>query len=194
EVAHVSTRGKPPPLVPKELVGEIVERMDYKGSVVVELDHGQAERVIDQLVAKGIESLAVSLLWSFANDSHERAIAEILAERYQTLYHSLSSEVAPFLGEYERSITTIFNAYIGPPISSYLARLRDLLVSRGLQREPLIMQAYGGVLGVDASSKNAIGTIESGPAAGVVGCRFLGEVTREQNILATDMGGTTFKV
>src|SRR4029450_7371303 len=90
--------------------------------------------------------------------------------------------------------TTVFNAYIGPKISAYLQSLQEILLSKGLRREPLIMQAYGGVLGTEATCRNAVGVIESGPAAGIVGTRFLGEHIGEKNILATDMGGTTFKV
>ena len=107
---------------------------------------------------------------------------------------SISSEIAPFLGEYERTVTTVFNAYIGPTISAYLANLHAMLSANGLEREPLIMQAYGGVLGAEASARNAIGIIESGPAAGVVGTHFLARLMGQPNALVTDMGGTTFKV
>jgi N-methylhydantoinase A len=102
--------------------------------------------------------------------------------------------VAPFLGEYERTATTALNAYIGPKISTYLLNLSKLLKANGLQLDPLVMQAYGGVLGIEATCKNAVGIIESGPAAGVVGSQFLGNLINEPNILTTDMGGTTFKV
>ena len=146
------------------------------------------------MVSKGAESIAVCFLWSIMNDSHEQQLAEMLRKKYPELFFTLSSEVAPYLGEYERSATTVFNAYIGPKISSYLKNLQRILHSKGLEREPLIMQAYGGVLGVKATCKNAVGIIESGPAAGIVGTRFLGERIGEKNILATDMGGTTFKV
>jgi len=128
------------------------------------------------------------------NDAHEKQLADILKKKYPQLFFTLSSEVAPYTGEYERSATTVFNAYIGPKISSYLQNLQEILRSKGLRREPLIMQAYGGVLGIAATCKNAVGIIESGPAAGIVGTRFLGEHIGEKNILATDMGGTTFKV
>src|SRR5262245_55804215 len=128
------------------------------------------------------------------NNGHEKQLAEILNKKYPKLFCTLFSDVAPYLGEYERSATTVFNAYIGPKISSYLRNLQAILHSEGLKREPLIMQAYGGVLGMEATCKNAVGIIESGPAAGIVGTRFLGEHIGEKNILATDMGGTTFKV
>jgi N-methylhydantoinase A len=141
-----------------------------------------------------VESAAVCLLWSIANGSHEKMIAERIREKHPNLYLSLSSEVAPFLGEYERTATTVFNAYIGPRISAYLNNLQRVLREKNLRDEPLIMQAYGGVLNVSATCANAVGTIESGPAAGVVGSHFLGNLIGEENVLATDMGGTTFKV
>src|SRR4030095_8003299 len=153
-----------------------------------------AEQAVDRLVSKGVESLAVCFLWSIVNDAHEKQLADILRRKYPQVFLTLSSEVAPYLGEYERCATTVFNAYIGPKISSYLQNLQSILRSKGLKREPLIMQAYGGVLGTEATCQNAVGIIESGPAAGVVGTRFLGDHIGERNILATDMGGTTFKV
>src|SRR5215470_3208921 len=194
ELAHRSALDKPEPFVPRKLVEEVPERIDYKGQELIRLDVGAAERAIDRLVANGAESIAVCFLWSIVNDVHEKQLAEILKKKYPKLFHSLSSEVAPYIGEYERSATTVFNAYIGPKISTYLQNLQRVLKDQGLQREPLIMQAYGGVLGIDATCKNAVGVIESGPAAGIVGTRFLGEHIGEKNILATDMGGTTFKV
>jgi N-methylhydantoinase A len=194
EAAHVSALSKPEPIVPRAFIEEVSERVDYKGSVLIKLDTEESKRVIKGLMAKGVESVAVCLLWSIANDTHERALADLIKKNHPSVFLSLSSEVAPFLGEYERTATTVFNAYIGPKISSYLKNLQRVLKSRGFKREPLIMQAYGGVLGIEASCKNAVGTIESGPGSGVVGSKFLGELIGEPNILATDMGGTTFKV
>ena len=194
EIAHRSALDKPDPFVPRKLVEEVPERIDYKGKELIRLDVEAAGQAIDRLVSKGVESIAVCFLWSIINDDHERQLAELLKKKYPKLFFTLSSAVAPYLGEYERSATTVFNAYIGPKISSYLKNLQRVLHSKGLKREPLIMQAYGGVLGIAATCKNAVGIIESGPAAGIVGTRFLGEHIGEKNILATDMGGTTFKV
>jgi N-methylhydantoinase A len=194
EAAHFSALDKPEPIVPRPLIAEVTERIDYKGTLLVSLDLGEAEAAIDDLVAKGVVAIAVCLIWSIANDSHERAIAELIRSKYPKLFVCISSEVAPFLGEYERTVTTVFNAYIGPTISAYLANLRAMLGASGLEREPLIMQAYGGVLGLEASVRNAIGVIESGPAAGVVGTHYLAKLMGEPNALVTDMGGTTFKV
>ncbi|MGH7834042.1 MAG: hydantoinase/oxoprolinase N-terminal domain-containing protein, partial [Candidatus Binatia bacterium] len=194
EAAHLSALSKPDPIVPRRLIEEVNERIDYKGSVLVKLDEKQAEQAIRKLAAKGVDSIAISLLWAISNALHENALADILKKNHPGIFLSLSSEVAPFLGEYERTATTVFNAYVGPKISAYLTSLRRVLRDKALGGEPLIMQAYGGVLGIEATCKNAVGTIESGPAAGVVGSRFLGELIGESNILATDMGGTTFKV
>jgi N-methylhydantoinase A len=146
------------------------------------------------LLDKGVDSIAVCLLWAISNDSHERIIADLIKKHFPQIFFSLSSEVAPYVGEYERTATTAFNAYIGPKIGAYLLNLQRVLKAKGLTGEPLIMQAYGGVLGIEATRKNAVGTIESGPAAGVVGSQFLGRLIGKANILATDMGGTTFKV
>jgi N-methylhydantoinase A len=194
EIAHRSALDKPEPFVPRKLLEEVPERIDYKGKELIRLKVEAAEQAVDRLVSKGVESLAICFLWSIVNDAHEKQLADISRRKYPQLFLTLSSEVAPYLGEYERCATTVFNAYIGPKISSYLQNLQSILRSKGLKREPLIMQAYGGVLGTEATCKNAVGIIESGPAAGVVGTRFLGEHIGEKNILATDMGGTTFKV
>jgi len=194
EAGRLAWLRKPDPFVPRSLVAEVNERMDYKGAVTVPLDEEQAAAALDGLVGRGVESVAVCLLWSVTNDAHEKAVAGILRRRHPGVYVTLSSAGAPFVGEYERTATTVFNAYIGPRISSYLVNLEQMLRDKGLAKPPMIMQAYGGVLDIEATCRNAVGTIESGPASGVVGTRFLGELIGEENILATDMGGTTFKV
>jgi len=194
ETAHFYALLKPEPLVPRTLVREVTERIDYKGTIIVDLDLEEAADVVEKLVSEGVSSIAISLLWSIANDGHEQALEKLINARYPDVFVSLSSEVAPYLGEYERTITTVFNAYIGPTISSYLFNLRDSLGSKGLQNDPLIMQAYGGVLDSDACVRRGVGLVESGPAAGVVGGQYFCEKINEPNILVTDMGGTTFKV
>ena len=194
EAAHISALSKPEPLVPRTLIEEVAERVDYKGAIIFPLDLAEAEEIVKKLAASRIDSVAICLLWSVANDVHEKALAELFTEKCPSVFLTLSSEIAPFAGEYERAATTVFNAYIAPRISAYLQNLRRVLKEKGLPGEPLIMQAYGGVLGIEATRKNAVGTIESGPAAGVVGSGFLGGLIGKKNILATDMGGTTFKV
>ena len=194
EAFRASTQSKPDPIIPRALIEEVAERLDYKGLELIRLEAEEIARAVRALVSRGAESIAISLLWSLTNDGHERALADYLNEHHPAIYLSLSSEVAPYLGEYERTATTAFNAYVGPKIAAYLTRLGALLKSKGLGREPLVMQAYGGVLGIDDTCRNAVGTIESGPSAGIVGSRFIGAQLGVSHVLATDMGGTTFKV
>ena len=194
EATHLAAMNKPEPFVRRRFIEEVLERIDYKGEVIMALDAAEAEGALKKLIAKGVDSVAVCLLWSVSNDAHEKLIADLLKRKYPALFFSLSHEVAPFVGEYERTATTVFNAYIGPKISAYLTNLSRVLKSKGLKRDPLIMQAYGGVLGTEATCKNAVGTIESGPSSGVVGTQFVSKLIDEANVIATDMGGTTFKV
>jgi N-methylhydantoinase A len=194
EATHAAALTKPEPFVPKRLIAEVDERIDFEGDVLVRLEPREMERAVGTLVDRGCESIAVALLWSISNNAHERMLGDYLRQRYPKIFVSLSSEAAPFPGEYERTATTVFNAYIGPKIGTYLKNLRDLLADHGLTREPVIMQAYGGVLDIDASVQKSVGTIESGPAAGIVACQFMGRLSGISNIVAADMGGTTFKV
>lgn len=191
---RASTQSKPAPIVPRALIEEVAERIDYKGSVLIRLEAEEISRAVRALVGRGAESIAIALLWSLTNDAHERALADFIRQHFPSIYLSLSSEVAPFLGEYERTATTVFNAYVGPKIAAYLRRFGEQLKSKGLERAPLVMQAYGGVLGIDDTCRNAVGTIESGPVSGVMGSRFIGAQLGVSHVLATDMGGTTFKV
>jgi N-methylhydantoinase A len=194
EANHSSALTKPKPFVSKRLIAEVDERVDFEGEVLVSLKPEDVVAAVDRLVGRGAESVAVALLWSISNSAHERAIGEHIRKAYPNLFVSLSSDAASFLGEYERTATTVFNAYIGPKIGNYLNNLRALLRQNGLAREPLIMQAYGGVLDIDSAVRNAVGTIESGPASGVVACQFTGKLAGVSDIVAADMGGTTFKV
>jgi N-methylhydantoinase A len=194
EAFRASTQSKPDPIIPRSLIEEVAERIDYKGSALIRLEAEEIARAVQSLIGRGVESIAIALLWAPANDSHERELADFIRHHYPSIYLSLSSEIAPYLGEYERTATTAFNAYVGPKIGAYLRRLGDVLQSKSLAREPLVMQAYGGVLGVNDTCKKAVGTIESGPAAGIMGSRNIGEQLGVSNVLATDMGGTTFKV
>lgn len=194
EAAHLSALSKPEPLVPRWLIEEVSERIDSTGAILVPLDTNEARMAIRHLVGRDVESIAISLIWSIANKAHERRLKELISNEHPSVYVCTSNEVAPYLGEYERTATTVINAYIAKNLSHYLSNLQKALREKGLKREPLIMQAYGGVQGIDSTRTNAVGTIESGPAAGIIGSKFLGELIGEHDILAADMGGTTFKV
>jgi N-methylhydantoinase A len=186
---------KPAPLVPRRLRFEVTERLDADGHVVTPLDEDEAARVVDTIFAEGIEALAVSLLHAYANGEHERRVGQLVAQRAPGLSCSLSSELLPEMGEYERTSTTVINAYVGPVVERYLSALQTGLRQTGIAAPLLMMQSTGGVMHADTARRRPIEVIESGPAAGVVAAldlaRQLGELG--QNIITMDMGGTTAK-
>ena len=183
------------PLVPYDRIRGVAERVDYKGEALVDLDEAEAEAAIRDLVERvGVDALAVSFLWSFNNPAHERRIREIVERVAPDVYVTLSSDIAPVLGEYERTSTSVINAYVGRITSSYLAGLQTLLNDVGYAGPMMVMQGYGGLLPASEAGDRAVGMIECGPAAGVIGSKFLGDVMDDRDVIAADMGGTTFKV
>ena len=180
------------PLVPKALAKGVIERIDWKGSIVCPLNVENAKQVIKSLLEEGVESIAVCLLWSFSNPEHEKELEKILSENYPQVYSSISHELAPTLGEYARANTTIIDSYIGPEVKKFLISLDELLFSRGLKHPMLVMQAHGGcVIGREA---RPFTTFSSGPAAGVIASKYLGELLGYENIITTDVGGTSFDI
>src|SRR5437016_2675503 len=123
DLVHSSRLRKPEPIVPRELIRGVSERVDRYGDVIVELQEQEVVAAIDGLLEAGVEAIAVSLLWSFANDRHERRIKELMAERAGGVFAVYSHEVAPVLGEYERAATTALTAYVGPRVAGYLQAL-----------------------------------------------------------------------
>lgn len=189
---HYRNTQKPRLLVDERDIFEINERMDYQGRVVIPLDEDGVRSLARQLGQRGYEAVAVAFLFSHQNAAHENRVGEILREELPGVYISLSAQVAPVIGEYERSATALFNAYVGPVIENYLRRLEAALAQQGLRQKLLIVQANGGV--ATAAQTVPIFTIESGPAAGVVGAAQIAKLTGSPNVIATDVGGTTFKV
>jgi N-methylhydantoinase A len=183
-----------PPIVQPEDIRPVTERVDVNGQVIVRLDRDETAALIADVVDAGVEALAVCLLWSFVTPAHERWIGEHVREKYPRLYVSLSSEVAPLLGEYERCVSTVFNSYIGPVVGQYLSRLEQRLTSLGMTCSLLVMQSNGGVSSVEAVRSRPILTLDSGPAGGVLGGRYLAGVLGVRNVICTDVGGTTFDV
>lgn len=183
---------KPQPLVPPQLIREIDERMDHKGEQVVALDEDGARRAIRDLVAAGAEAIAVCLLWSFRNDAHERRVGELIAEEAPGMYVALSCDVSPRIREYARSATTIMNTQVGPRLRNYLRPLEDALRERGFGGSLLVMQGSGGCVDSGDAPSRAITTIGSVLTGGVVGCMRLAETLGHDNVISTDMGGTTF--
>jgi N-methylhydantoinase A len=133
-------------------------------------------------------------MWSFRNPAHEQRLREIVEEEAPGLFVSVSHETSPRQGEYERTVATVINSYVGPASSRYLEQLADALAERGLARAPFIMQANGGVVPVDVARARPLTTIGSGPAGGLAGTAFIAAASGHRNVIATDMGGTSFEV
>ncbi len=193
ERRHYRRTDKPPPIVPRSRIAEVAERVDSTGEAIVPLDEVGARAAIRELVHDHkIEALAAGLLWSFRNPGHELRLREIAAEEAPGIPVSLSSEVSGRLGEYERTATAVLNAYVGREMEGYLEGLTARLTASGLRRAPLIVQSDGGL--TPPGRVVPIRTVESGPAAGVAGAaRLSGELSKTK-LIATDVGGTTFKV
>ena len=184
---------KPPPLVPRRHRLEVDERIDHTGTVVHPLDLDTAERALERLAADGIGSVAVAFLNAYANPAHEQAVGELARRRFPDLEISLSSDVLPEIREYERTSTTVINAYLRPIVRRYLQDLIDDLERIGSRAPLLVMQSNGGVMPAAAAQERPIHIVESGPAAGVIASRSLARRLGLPNVLTFDMGGTTAK-
>jgi N-methylhydantoinase A len=194
-IKHPVKTERAPPLVDPDCIVGVAERADYKGAILQELDEAAAEAAIRFLISeKGVEALAVSFLWSFYNAENERKVRKLIERIAPEIYCTLSSEIAPIPGEYERSSTTVINAYAGRIASNYLHSLQSLLQKSGYRGPVMVMQGYGGLLPAQEAADRSIGMLECGPAAGVIGSRVLGGLLGQSDVIATDMGGTTFKV
>lgn len=181
-------------LLERREIQEIPERMNHRGQVLKVPDRERIEQVLDDLVGQGVRSLAVSFLHSYANPEHERAVRAVAAERHPQLWVSLSSEVAPQHGEYERTSTTVANAYVLPEVRDYLEHLTGRLKSMGFSGRFYLMQSNGGIITVEMATHFPVRIVESGPAAGVLIAGIYARATEEPDVIAFDMGGTTAKM
>jgi N-methylhydantoinase A len=194
QLQNVMGQSKSHGLIPKKHALEVTERLDRDGNVVVALDEESARRSIRALLADGITAIAVSLQWSFRNPTHEQRIRELVHEIDPTVFVSLSSEVSPRIREFARNATTIMSTQIGPGLRDYLGSLESELRDRKLAGPLLVMQSNGGAVAAAEAPKNAISTVGSVLTGGVVGAVSLGKQLGHRNIIATDVGGTTFLV
>ncbi len=194
-IKHPVKTERAPALVAPDCIIGVPERADYKGAILQELDEAATETAIRFLIGdKSVEAIAVSFLWSFYNDANERKVKKLVERLAPGVYCTLSSEIAPLPGEYERSSTTVINAYAGRITRNYLHNLQGLLAKAGHAGPVMVMQGYGGLLPAEEAAERSIGMLECGPAAGVIGSRVLGQLLEQPDVIATDMGGTTFKV
>ena len=184
----------PKPLVPRPWRREAMERLAPDGSVEKKLDIDAALAEVAALVKEGIESLAICFLHAYANPAHERAIGAAVAERFQNLSISLSSDVAPEIREYLRASTTVANAYIRPLAELYLERLEQALRAEGIPGGLFLMLSNGGLTHVSEAKRSPVQLLESGPAAGALAGAWFGRNAGLDRVLAFDMGGTTAKL
>jgi N-methylhydantoinase A len=195
ELTHQSHLDKPdPPIIPRRAVFGITERIDCHGDVIVSLDETDIKNAIAAVKAAGIESVAISFLWSFVNSSHEKQVRERLTAELPNVYVCTSHELAPLLGEYERTATTVADAYVGPKVAGYLERLEGQLKEQGYRYPLLLAHCMGGLTTMEEVRSRPLLTLDSGPVSGVLGARFFGSAYSEPNIICADMGGTTFDV
>jgi N-methylhydantoinase A len=182
------------PLVPRRRRFEIEERLGPRGEVWRLLDEGQVEAVAREIAATDVEAVAISLIHSYANDAHERRVEEIVrAVVGDDLYVTRSSEILPEIREYERTSTAVVNAYVGPAITHYISTLAEQLRASGITGPLEVIQSAGGTLTPQIAQRKPAHLVESGPAAGVMACSYLGRLTGRPQLISLDMGGTTAK-
>jgi N-methylhydantoinase A len=194
KVVHFPETAKPQPIVPKRLIRGVSERVDCFGEVVVELNEKEAQTAIRELLAEGVQAIAICFLWSFRNPAHEQRVKALVEEISKDLFVTCSVDIAPKWGEYERVTATALNAYLGPVMSGYLLRLNNSLENLGYRHGLQIAQCGGGTVPVARAGEAPLLTLDSGPVAGVTASMFLGAAMGEKHIITTDMGGTSFDV
>jgi N-methylhydantoinase A len=191
---HVSRHRKPEPIVPPQLIKEVSERVDWAGDVFLPLNEDEARQAIEELVAEGVDGIAISFLWGFVNNAHEARVKELVRELAPDVFVSCAHELIAKPGEYERTAAAAINCYIGPSTSNYVQRLERTTRERGYKHPLLIMAAAGGVVPAGDVAEAPLFTIGSGPVGGVTGAAFLARVLGHENVIACDMGGTSFDV
>jgi len=185
---------KPEPVVPRDLRLEVGERVRYDGSIEMPLDETEVRAQVRRLRDEGVKAIAVCLLFRYLYPDHERAITRIISEEIPDAYVSISSDVLPEFREFERLSTVVTNAYIGPTVAEYLARLRGNLAELGLQVVPHVTQSNGGIMPFPTAEALPGRTVLSGPSTGVVGAAYLATAAGFPNIITFDMGGTSTDV
>ena len=185
---------KPDPLADLELTRGVSERMSARGDVITPLDENVARQAVQGLIDAGVESITVSLLHSYANPDHERRLRSIIEEVDAEIPISLSSDILPEFREYERTLVTVMNAYVGPSMRSYLTSFEDKLKAIQISPHVNIVRSDGGLMSVQRASDSPVHTMLSGPAGGVSGAAFLAKLAGYENALGFDMGGTSTDV
>lgn len=182
-----------PQIVPRERIAEIRERVDRNGRIVVPIAEAAVEDVVRAMVEEGaVEVFAISFLWSFVNPLHEQLAARVIRRLYPNVAVSLSSEVFPGIREYERTNTTVIDAFLAPGVRKYLDGLEEYLRGNGFSGALRLVHAAGGVSTPDEVRRAPVTLINSGPVAGYVGAMKFGISVGRRNIITADVGGTSF--
>ncbi len=181
------------PLVPRYLTREVAERVLASGAVHEKLDRAGIEAAARALAAEGVEAVAVCFLHSYVNPNHERVAGEIIRAALPGAYLSLSHEILREYREFERTSTTVVNAYIGRKVGGYVRNLRSALEGVGFRGNLSIMRSNGGVMSPEVAEQRPVAMMESGPVGGIIASARIGEKLGYDNIISFDMGGTTAK-
>lgn len=184
----------PEPLLPRQHRFALKERVDAQGNILISLDRADVAALADKIRSYGFESIAIGLIHAYLNDTHERMIRDVLAEKLPGVMVSLSSEVSPQMREYERFNTTVANAYIKPLMKSYLGRLEGRLAHEGARCPIFLMHSGGGIISLQSAADFPVRLVESGPAGGAVFAANLAARYGLDKVLSFDMGGTTAKI
>ncbi|MFQ5922266.1 MAG: hydantoinase/oxoprolinase family protein [Anaerolineales bacterium] len=186
---------KPPtPLVPRYLRTEVPERLNHKGDIVIPLDEKATRKAVERLKAREVDGIAVCFLHAYANPSHERRVREIINEVYPEAQVSISSDITGEFREFERTSTVVLNTYVMPRMRAYVGDLEARLANAGFQGALNMIQSTGGMISYREAQDMPIRTLESGPAGGVIGAMALGKQIGHPNLIASDVGGTSFDV
>jgi N-methylhydantoinase A len=184
----------PDPLLPRQMRFTVAGRVDANGKILVDMDHAEVEAIVDQIAEGGFESVAVGLIHSYLNPTHEQLVRDVLDEKLPNVAVSISSEVSPQMREYERFNTVVANAYIKPLMASYLGRLGDRLNDEGVSCRIFLMHSGGGVISIKNAADFPVRLVESGPAGGAVFAAHIAARYGLDKVLSFDMGGTTAKI
>lgn len=190
--SHYSERRNPVPIVPRRDIVEIDERLDFAGDIVVPLQREQIREAVRRFRAEGVGAIAICFLWAFVRPDHEIEAAKIVREEWPEVFLTLSSEIAPVIGEYERTATTIVNSYLGPIISRYVQLLENRLRDNGFAGDFTVMDSAGGVVDANEAGHRSVELMVSGPAGGVLASAALARRLGFPNVITGDMGGTSF--
>ena len=184
----------PDPLLPRQMRYTVPGRIDASGNELKPLTRADILPIIDEIAAAGYQSVAIGLIHSYVNDTHEKLVRDVLAESIPDIMISLSSEVSPQMREYERFNTVVANAYIKPLMKSYLGRLEGRLQDEGINCNVFLMHSGGGIISIESAANFPVRLVESGPAGGAVFAANIAAKYGLDKVLSFDMGGTTAKI